>query len=68
MKKQFVIYLSKFGCKPLWKGQAICREVGNGSYPVAFIKKAKGATDEEYWTILDYLFKPNIAESINKTE
>jgi hypothetical protein len=62
MKKKtpITIYLNRHGVKPLWKGQAICREKGNVSYPIAFIKKAKHATDKEYWDVLNFLFKADV--------
>jgi hypothetical protein len=57
-KEVITIYLARNGMKGLIKGQAIMREIPpNISYPIAYIKKAKGATDKEYWDILDGLFQ-----------
>lgn len=55
-----VIYLSKHGCLPLWKGQAIVRRTSNGDHPVAYVKKAKNVNEKEYWDILNALFAPDV--------
>lgn len=57
--EETIIYLSRQGIKPLFKGQAIMRDKENITYPIAYIKKAKGATEKEYWQILNWLFSNN---------
>lgn len=57
--KKLIIYLAKDGIKPIIKGQAIMRhdETRNTDYPIAYIKKAKFASEKEYWTVLNHFFK-----------
>jgi len=59
MKKEIIIYLMRDGIKPIIKGQTIMRNLGNVSYPIAYLKKAKNASEKEYWSVLDYLFPKN---------
>jgi hypothetical protein len=57
--KPLIIYLAKKGIKPIIKSQAIMRhdEKTNTDYVIAYLKKGKMASDKEYWTVLDYLFR-----------
>ena len=56
MKKQITIYLARNGIEGLIKGMAVMREEGNKSWPIFYIKKAKGASEKEFKQIIDSLF------------
>lgn len=55
-KETIVIYLARNGIKGLIKGQAIMRNTRNIDYPIAYIRKDKGATEKEYSQVLDFMF------------
>lgn len=59
-KEPMTIYLVRDGMKPLSKGQAVMVSEAGKDYPLAYIKKAKGASEAEYWRMLDFIFRPNV--------
>lgn len=43
--------------RTITKRPCIYKEVGNALYPVMYLQKAAGATDEDFEKIIDYILK-----------
>lgn len=55
--KTLKLVLNRNGCKPLWDCPAILREDMATQSPVVYLKKPKGASDEDFNKTVDYIFQ-----------
>lgn len=64
--KKIDISFARDGISGLCKSPAIIKQEDNVGSPIAYLKKAKGATQEEFDAVADYLFPLSVKPIIRK--